>query len=79
MPGQQVDRIALGGLDHGRRLAKRDGHRLLDDDVLSVVGREDRVLRMESVRARNPDRIDVGVFHQPFGGIRRFGRADNAP
>lgn len=50
-----------GCLDHMLGLGKREGHRLLDDDVLAMLSGEKGMGAMEPVRRGDPDRFDPWV------------------
>jgi hypothetical protein len=60
--GRVADGRGLGGV-------QREG--LLDQDVLAVLEREDRVLGVEGVGGGDVEDVDLGVRHERFvGGVR---------
>ena len=53
-----------GRRDHGLAVREGDRHRLLDQHMLAVRGRQGDVLRVELMRRRHIDRVDAGVGAQ---------------
>ena len=65
--GVTDDEMDLGALDRGDdgiAVGKRQRHRLFQDDVLAVLGRQDRVSGVELVRRRDIDHVDRGIGDQ---------------
>ncbi len=47
---------------HGLALFERERHGLFYDDVFFVLGRSNRVLRMELIGRRNVNKVDIGTL-----------------
>ena len=54
----------IAGGDHALGLGRGHGQRLLAQDVLAGPGRRHRPLRVEVVRQRDVDGVDVGIGEQ---------------
>ena len=49
------------GRDHGGAIVEGQRHRLLDQHMLAVARREDRVARVKLMRRRDVDDLDIGI------------------
>src|SRR5581483_5113398 len=64
----------LGRVEHGLRLLRVGGQRLLAEHVLAGLERPDRPLAVERVRQRDVDRLDVRILEQRL--VRAVGALD---
>ena len=65
MAAHQLDAVSLSCLIHRLRLLDRDCEGFEDDDVLSVLRRDNRVLGVQVVGRGDPDDVDVGTDEAP--------------
>ena len=63
----------LAGLVHGRAFLDREGHRLLEQDVLAGRGRGQDVGQVRGVRGRDDHRVDVRPLEQGLDRRLRLG------
>jgi len=68
----QPDPVALDGGDQPVCIFQRDGERLLDNQMLASVSRDDSLLGVEPGRRSDVDGIDVGAGAQVLDPLVRF-------
>ncbi len=67
----QIAPCARAGLDHGRAIVERDRHRFLEKHMLAVRERKRGVTRVELMRRRDVDDVDLVVRAQALDIVER--------
>jgi broad-specificity NMP kinase len=73
MSAEELDTMLLRRVVHSLGVVQTQRHRLFDDDVLLVLRRDDRMLRVQFRRRGDIDGVDIGALAELFDAVVGFG------